>query len=921
MPISSRIRYLRECYREDAVRGGYWDIHAKGVEHRIVFDGREQAIDDVIPNLVIPPAHDAQPIMRDVTVKRAEKEFLYGSLFVAGRLQSNDDGALRKVCSPLVLIPLRVDPDDSSGLLQLDFSARRLNSSLIDRLGDSAIGGDVADLLAREYDAVGLSEGAVMRAEAFLREHFPGLDLTPMVDYPQLLDERAFKQRVREAQSKSGAGLCLLPASVAALWPKSDAARGIIAELDAMAGGEHFSPGLRALLGTSVIAMRQRTAPNMSVPPVPAILSGAQKEILASARAHPLTLAHGPPGTGKSFTIAAVALDHLSRSESVLILSKADHAIDVVADQIEREFGVKGCVVRAGKAGYLTQLKTSLENVLAGVGIGGGTKKDGLSALRQFNRNAAEIEKLQQAIARARTRELDDGKALSDEGGGIVRTLRRWFAKRRSLRSELPNVAIEQLQDDLDKHVAGARIVLQQLREDGVIDCLRRSRPELQRFLKALKSRRGARKQELFAETTFGGILDAFPIWITKLADVHRVLPLRSELFDLVIIDEATQCDIPGCLPALQRAKRVLIAGDARQLRHLSFLSRDRQRRLASEFEIDPEADFANYRETSILDLAAARVADQDRVGFLNEHYRSCPELIAFSNRKFYQGALSVMSEGRSGRGGRVLHLHSSPAEREKSGVNPSEVKQVIAMLRDIATAQRGVAAEQCTTIGVLSPLRAQVEALQEAVARNFESELFNRLNHVHQLRIATAYGFQGAERDVMLLSLAAGSSDPHATLRFLARPDVLNVAITRAREEQHVFCSFDIQSLPADSLLGEYLGFVADGRGGHQDSEEELPADGFAQQVSGFLESLGCQVECGKTIAGERFDLCATRGERMVGIDLIGYPGLFEESFPIERYKMFRRAGVSVLPVAYTAWLLRRNETELQLRQEILKD
>ena len=49
-------------------------------------------------------------------------------------------------------------------------------------------------------------------------------------------------------------------------------------------------------------------------------------------------------------------------------------------------------------------------------------------------------------------------------------------------------------------------------------------------------------------------------------------------MFDVAIIDEASQCDIASCFPILFRAKRAVIVGDDKQLPHLSFLGGEKQK-------------------------------------------------------------------------------------------------------------------------------------------------------------------------------------------------------------------------------------------------------------------------------------------------------------------------------------------------------
>lgn len=53
--------------------------------------------------------------------------------------------------------------------------------------------------------------------------------------------------------------------------------------------------------------------------------------------------------------------------------------------------------------------------------------------------------------------------------------------------------------------------------------------------------------------------------------------------------------------------------------------------------------------------------------------------------------------------------------------------------------------------------------------------------------------------------------------------------------------------------------------------------------------------------------DLAVARGTESCGIDLIRFPGQFDEPFPLDRYKMFHRAGFRIVPIPYSRWLADR--------------
>jgi superfamily I DNA and/or RNA helicase len=73
------------------------------------------------------------------------------------------------------------------------------------------------------------------------------------------------------------------------------------------------------------------------------------------------------------------------------------------------------------------------------------------------------------------------------------------------------------------------------------------------------------REKQRFPVDKFPDIQQAFPCVIAGLRDYAEFIPLKRGLFDLVIIDEASQVSIAQALPAIIRAKRVLVLGDRNQ--------------------------------------------------------------------------------------------------------------------------------------------------------------------------------------------------------------------------------------------------------------------------------------------------------------------------------------------------------------------
>src|SRR5262249_51925392 len=191
----------------------------------------------------------------------------------------------------------------------------------------------------------------------------------------------------------------------------------------------------------------------------------------------------------------------------------------------------------------------------------------------------------------------------------------------------------------------------------------------------------------------------------------------------------------------LYRAKRAVVCGDPKQLRHLSFLREDRQAALASQHGLSAsQRSQWNYRTHSLLDVVNGALPSQDDVVLLDEHYRSLPQIIEFSNRSFYGGAPPLVT--------RPPHTLRPPrgrppkvnGTRGKAGYNAEEAEAILNEINKIAKAESKKPANERTSIGVLSPYRDQVNYLNRQLA----SKLKSKIVQDHDIICGTAHTFQG---------------------------------------------------------------------------------------------------------------------------------------------------------------------------------
>jgi hypothetical protein len=148
-----------------------------------------------------------------------------------------------------------------------------------------------------------------------------------------------------------------------ALIPNPREARGVLFELTALAASPRLSRPLRALFDLAQSEPRQERP--RTIDTIPAVLSEAQQRAVRSAASYPLTLVVGPPETGKSYTAAVLALDHLVRGESVLIAGRTRQSLDVIARKFEEIAGQPVAHVRGGRKECVERLQATLEKLLS----------------------------------------------------------------------------------------------------------------------------------------------------------------------------------------------------------------------------------------------------------------------------------------------------------------------------------------------------------------------------------------------------------------------------------------------------------------------------------------------------------------------------------------------------------------------------
>ena len=295
----------------------------------------------------------------------------------------------------------------------------------------------------------------------------------------------------------------------------------------------------------------------------------------------------------------------------------------------------------------------------------------------------------------------------------------------------------------------------------------------------------------------------AIPAWVMPLHQVAETIRPGSELFDIVIIDEASQSG-PEALLLAYLAKKLVVVGDDKQI-HPTYagVNFEDVNQLRERYIPDlPHAD-AYGESQSFFDLAEIRYRGRIR---LREHFRCMPEIIQFSNNLSYQGEplipLRQYGAGRLEPTIEARHVADGYL-REGRGrlVNPPEAEAIVEEIARLCADD----AYRDKTIGVIS-------LVGDAQAREIETQLLRALGpeeiERRQLVCGDAYAFQGDERDVMFLSMV---SAPRENRSIRAMTDAaaqrrFNVAASRARDQMYLFHTATLTDLNASCLRYQLL-------------------------------------------------------------------------------------------------------------------
>ncbi|WCK54014.1 AAA domain-containing protein [Aneurinibacillus sp. Ricciae_BoGa-3] len=381
----------------------------------------------------------------------------------------------------------------------------------------------------------------------------------------------------------------------------------------------------------------------------------------------------------------------------------------------------------------------------------------------------------------------------------------------------------------------------------------------------------------------------AIPVWIMPIHRVIENLSISDDKFDVVIVDESSQCDL-FALSALLRAEKAVIVGDDEQISPSAVgVHQEEVRSLISRYLVDvPQANSLDM-QTSLYDIAA-RVFPGKLM--LKEHFRCVPEIIQFSNDLSYGGEIiplrlptlkekiepAVVTK-------RVIGYRSEGTRIFNEAEAEEIVKDVKEMVADPAFEGR--------TIGVIS-LQGQHQA--QLIESRLREEIGEEEIVKRKLICGDSYDFQGDERDVIFLSLIVANNVRFMPLTKKDAQQRFNVAASRAQNQLRLYHSVDLSELNPEDMRYRLLAYCLNpSRVMERVEEAEKLCDSqFEIDVLRMITAKGYQVRPQVQVGRFRIDLVIEGVKNRLAVECDGdrWHGIDKWEEDRERQRILERAG-----------------------------
>ncbi|MFH1717383.1 MAG: AAA domain-containing protein [Planctomycetota bacterium] len=410
------------------------------------------------------------------------------------------------------------------------------------------------------------------------------------------------------------------------------------------------------------------------------------------------------------------------------------------------------------------------------------------------------------------------------------------------------------------------------------------------------------------AQKSLGECREAVPAWVMPLHRVWDTVDPSPGMFDVVIVDEASQCGFEA-VPLFYLGKKVLIVGDNKQISPNAMgVPENAVHHLMEQFLYDFNFKGSFGLNISLFDHAK-RLFGTQRVA-LREHFRCMPEIIRFSNDLCYSDTpLIPLRQYGADRLEPVKHIYLDNGYREGYGnrvINRVEAEAIVNKIVELCRDDRYVG----KTMGVIVLQgNAQAALIERQLLECLDAEEIDR----RRLICGNPYSFQGDERDIIFLSMVAA---PNERIGAMARDTFersFNVAASRAKDQMWLFHSVTQNDLAETCLrkrllkhfeetqIQEIAGIAVDNlrrqseRANRSIEKPPHPFDSwFEVDVALEVAGRGYRVIPQLEVAGKFIDIVIEGGQCRLAVECYGdyWHGAEQYEQDMERQRKLERCG-----------------------------
>ncbi len=1008
--IKKLSQYLHDCVREEVKSSTFRNLKGDKDNKWIFLPGEEQLFTNFQEYIALDGSNPKlTELMIQSELGQKDKYLIYGYLFLVGK--SSKTKKQNEFLTPLLYMPCKLErngvninciPLDEvlslntgalAGLMRKNDDEDEVDlllEGILDVVPDLPITDEKLSIFLTTLKSI-VPEIEISTNKADYQEE-DNISKTTKDFYKEKIDGENLEDVIEEEENSQKQAMKLEKVSVTyqsaiILTKRPSVTAGVLHELTQIAekpSGVYRETALN-IINEEYAQSKEKSVPVQDLkkitdfyPITPLSLSDSQLQVIKNIDNTKFIAVQGPPGTGKSQTIVNLVSHLVANGKTVLVASRMDKAVDVVAERLN-DLGAKHMALRAGRLNYQRQLSNDLNNLIANnedldsdaeniLLVDTKDMKDHLDLLKDYENKCEKIIKLEQDWHDLDLEVIDAEKSTGkiqfiqfplnrveiESISLILKTLKKNMEKSgffanianfashnqlkkilklkdfdvnfenlNRLQTELEfaemNYRLQKIESDIQKtgnlHILTEQIrqmkkkqgtlaknILKNKRREALKALLRdeNKRRRLKVHAKSLVTSRKRLQTNILEEEDFKPLLEAFPCWCVTTYAVSDSLPLKPGMFDVAIIDEASQCDIASCFPILFRAKRAVIVGDDKQLPHLSFLEKAKEQSFLSQYGIPDKYQLMwRFRTNSMFDLADYYSMNSV---MLDEHFRSLPPIINFSNHEFYNDRIRVMRKDKPDE--KVLELVEVTDGKVDFDAtrNMPEIEALVKRLYEIVVEDERQNPDNPVSIGIISPFRAQVEQLKVSVSKVLSDHMIRK----HQIEIGTAHTFQGDERDIILISWAVADNSFTQSLIFLQKSNLFNVAITRGRNKVINFISRNPRELP-EGHFRNYISYIQEYRNKQQVSlsgeiDENIYKNTLEREIAAQIRELGHEVRAGVEIAGLSADLLVDE-KFIIEVDGVEDNKKLYHMTNMKKQAILERSGYMVKRITFREW------------------